>query len=79
MTIIYQVQDDEFVPAESPEQLVEYLTSTSFMPVENTAAFRERAAYWAGELWGASVRTANDAEFVEDMIRAGAYRIERTH
>lgn len=79
MTMIYQVQDDEFVPAESPEQLVEYLTNTSIMPVENTAAFRERAAYWAMELWGANVRTANDAEFVEDMIRAGAYRVERAH
>ena len=79
MTIIYQVQDDEFVPAESPEQLVEYLANTSIMPVESTAAFRERAAYWVGELSGATVRTGTDAEFVEDMIRAGEYRVARSH
>jgi gamma-glutamylcyclotransferase (GGCT)/AIG2-like uncharacterized protein YtfP len=76
---LYQVQNDEFVAAESPERLVEYLMNTSIMPVENTAAFRERAAYWVGELWGERVRTANDAEFVDDMIRAGAYRIVNTH
>lgn len=79
MTTLYWVQDDECVPAESPEQLVEYLTNTSMMPVENTAAFRERAAYWVKALFGAKVRTSTDTEFVEDMVRAGAYRIERSH
>jgi hypothetical protein len=67
------------VPAETPEQLVEYLWNTSMMPVESTAAFRERAAYWTRELSGSRVRTQSDAEFVEDMIRAGAYRVERAH
>ena len=76
---LYWVQDDECVPAETPEQLVEYLSNTSMMPVESTAAFRERAAYWVKALFGAKVRTATDVEFVEDMIRAGAYRAERSH
>lgn len=76
---LYQVQEDEVVPAESPERLVEYLANTSFMPVTSTAEFRKRAAYWVRELFGARVRTATDAQFVEDMVRAGAYSIVTTH
>jgi gamma-glutamylcyclotransferase (GGCT)/AIG2-like uncharacterized protein YtfP len=76
---LYWVQDDECVPAETPEQLVEYLSDTSMMPVESTAAFRERAAYWVGGLFGVTVRTGTDAEFVEDMIRTGMYRVEQMH
>lgn len=79
MSTIYWVQDDEWVAAGTPTELVEYLARTSKMPVQNAAAFRHRAAYWAWELRGRKVRTDTDAHFVEDMIRVGAYRVEGTH
>ena len=35
--------------------------------------------YWDKALFGVKVGTATDTEFVEDMVRAGAYRVERAH
>lgn len=76
---MYRVQDDEVVSAANPKALVEYLASTSMVPVSSPAAYRVRAAHWVRELFGAQVRTFNDDVFVEDMIAAGAYQIEETN
>jgi hypothetical protein len=76
--IIYRVQPNEVVAAESPEELVAYLARTSKMPVDERG-FRERAAYWMRGLWNREIRTETNAEFVVDMIEAGAYQIERSH
>jgi hypothetical protein len=73
------VQDDDCVPAETPEQLVEYLSKTSFMLAKDTVKFRKRAAYWTKALLGAKVRRATDVEFAEDIVRARACRVERSH
>jgi hypothetical protein len=77
--IFYDVYDGEIVGAESPEELVRHLTTTSFMPVEDERDFRERAAYWIDGLSGQAVRTDSDASFVEDMLAIGQYKIVRVH
>lgn len=77
MKTVFQVQDDEFVPAESPQALVEYLWRTSMVPMPTQAAYRERAAYWVSVLRGVQIRTTDDESFVADMLEAGVYCIER--
>lgn len=72
----YRVQDDEVVTAAGPKELVEYLTRTSMVPVSGPAAFRIRAAHWVLQLTGAAVRTHTDEVFVDDMVKAGFYRVE---
>lgn len=74
--ILYRVMDDEVVAATSPRDLVEKLRRTSMSPVATRTAFRLRAAMWARELYGKQVRTANDDQFVADMLETGLWTLE---
>ena len=73
MTKYYDV-GGEIVPADDAAQLVLRLWQSSKVPVEDTAAFRERAAFWARNLYGGVIRTEDDEVFLADMLASGLFK-----
>lgn len=73
---LYRIDDREVVSAASPSELIDHLRATSFSPVRDNQAFRERAALFAGEVFGKSIRTDDDDVFVEDMLARGIWSSE---
>ena len=73
----FRIHDEEVRAASDATDLVTQLRDSSRVPVASNTAFRIRAAYWAGSLGGAPIRTENDEVFLEDMLTAGLYeRVE---
>lgn len=73
----FRIHDEEVRAACDATDLVTQLRDSSRVPVASNAAFRVRAAYWAGALGSEPIRTETDEAFVADMLRAGLYeRVE---